>query len=347
MRLEYKAETGDLCVMVTARWMPPDGCWPDGTGDRVWLEAEFLDLEGRVIASMGTYAAIGDFEFGYCQPKGVACDPSKHVDKVRIRIADNEGICPPSDWSDPVGLSASSPTYNDLCPPEPDGCCRFYDADGGFVTEFQSTESYCLNPENWAGASSATWAEGPCEEPPPDGYVCQGPFSGIWECAPCNDCVGNAETYATLEECEAACNPPVQECCLVCELPGPPPEKCPDGFFFPNGVDGLCQKYFPTDCSEEQIADAARQCSAAGGAAVGPPDGPCPEPPIENPTYWCCKDGAAYYNWTDAEAEANGETTEQIKQRCEASGGTVLTTGPDQTTDPCQAAIRLDDNPLP
>jgi hypothetical protein len=74
----------------------------------------------------------------------------------------------------------------------------------------------------------------------------------------------------------------VQECCLVCELPGPPPEQCPDGFFFASN--GLCQKYFPTDCSDEQIAEAARQCSAAGGGAVGPPDGPCPEPP---PTTSC------------------------------------------------------------
>jgi hypothetical protein len=73
-------------------------------------------------------------------------------------------------------------------------------------------------------------------------------------------------------------------CCLVCELPGPPPEQCPEGFFFPNGTDGLCQKYFPTDCSNEQIAEAASQCSAAGGGTVGPPDGPCPPPPPPPPT---------------------------------------------------------------
>jgi hypothetical protein len=125
------------------------------------------------------------------------------------------------------------------------------------------------------------------EPPPPDGYVCQGPFSGIWECAPCNDCAGNPETYATLEECEQACQPPVQECCLVCELPGPPPEQCPDGFFFASN--GLCQKYFPTDCSDEQIAEAARQCSAAGGGAVGPPDGPCPPSG--------CADGKSVWEW--------------------------------------------------
>lgn len=239
-RLEPNPAEGQITVLVSVEWLPPEDCWQDGShARRVMIEAEFLNEAGNVVSGMANSAVIGVSEFGYGQPTDRACEDANRAAKVRVRAVDSLGICPPTDWSPEVGLSAGSPTYEDLCPP------------------------------------------------PPDGYICQGPFSGIWECAPCNDCAGQ-EVYATMEECQAACQPPPEECCLVCEIPPPPPEKCPDGFFVSSN--GLCHKYFPTDCSDGQIADAAQQCSAAGGAAVGKPDGPCPEPPG-------CDGGEAVFEW--------------------------------------------------
>ena len=309
MSVRFAADGDQLCLRWSVLWDAPPAC-----AGAYFMEFEFLDADGNMLGGIGGGSAfLGVSDHEQCGPLASTCAGfAQNFDRIRGRVLDRDGNCP-SPWVE-ARLSPDSPPLGDLCPP------------------------------------------------PPDGYVCQGPFSGIWECAPCNDCAGNPETYATLEECEAACQPPdkdccvecdsgvnpescdgcpegydchdiggaffciastpvecgfaengdwlqdtldalkacedkggtgtatqapcreppKQECCLVCEIPGPPPEQCPDGFFFASN--GLCQKYFPTDCSDEQIAEAARQCSAAGGAAVGPPEGPCPEPP---PTTSC------------------------------------------------------------
>lgn len=307
--LSFRLEdSGDQILVVwTVKWDAPEEC--DLKYD---FEFEYYNKAGELLGRSNEPATVGESTHDLKEEKDDVCNkPDSQIHTLKARIVDLNGPCRPGAQAE-RSLDKDSLTYTDLCPP------------------------------------------------PPDGYVCQGPFSGIWECAPCNDCVGNAETYATLEECEAACQPPdkdccvecdsgtypescdgcpegydchdiggaffciastpvecgfaengdwlqdtldalkacedkggtgtatqapcrqppKQECCLVCELPGPPPEQCPEGFFFASN--GLCQKYFPTDCSDEQIAEAARQCSASW--MIGPPEAPCPEPP---PTTSC------------------------------------------------------------
>jgi hypothetical protein len=93
--------------------------------------------------------------------------------------------------------------------------------------------------------------------------------------------------------------PPTEECCLTCEIPKPP-EGCPPGFF-EGSKEGFCQRYYPTDCSDEQRTEAYSQCSAAGGVIENETVGQCPEPPPP------CVPGEKRCNdWqTDIDADGN------------------------------------------
>lgn len=167
LQLEVRGEPGkeEVCVLATAQWTPPDGCYASDqeARDKVSIVFEFLDKDREVIQSIGGPANIGENIVGYCSSLVPACDPSsKKAEFARAKAVSDE--CE-SEWSREFGLPGGSASWEDICKP-----------------------------------------------PQPDGYICQGPFSQIWECAPCNECAGQPEVYATMEECQAACKPPDPRC---------------------------------------------------------------------------------------------------------------------------------------
>jgi hypothetical protein len=173
LKLEVKDE--QVCVLATAQWTPPEGCYESDqeARDKVSIEFEFLDKDRQVVQRIGGPANIGDNTVGYCNSVADACGPfSKKAEFVRAKAVSDE--CE-SKWSREFGLPGGSASWEDICKP-----------------------------------------------PQPDGYICQGPFSQIWECAPCNECAGQPEVYATMEECQAACKPPqpVSLDCWYCSSPG-------------------------------------------------------------------------------------------------------------------------------
>jgi hypothetical protein len=167
LKLEVRGEPGkeEVCVLATAQWTPPDGCYASDqeARDKVSIVFEFLDKDREVIQSIGGPANIGENIVGYCSSLVPACDPSSpKAEFARAKAVSDE--CE-SEWSREFGLPGGSASWEDICKP-----------------------------------------------PQPDGYICQGPFSQIWECAPCNECAGQPEVYATMEECQAACKPPDPRC---------------------------------------------------------------------------------------------------------------------------------------
>jgi hypothetical protein len=318
LKLEVKDE--QVCVLATAQWTPPEGCYESDqeARDKVSIEFEFLDKDRQVVQRIGGPANIGDNTVGYCNSVADACDPfSKKAEFVRAKAASQE--CE-SKWSPEKGLSAGSPNWEQVCeppppcppgkfcswtPPDPcstgkcfsfvsddpiecpDGfpydctseqaCNQWYAAhpnppcdcwvcvDGEWVNQ-KDYAAECSEKGGYPGSAPPEGVE--CKPPQPDGYICQGPFSQIWECAPCNECAGQPEVYATMEECQAACKPPPPDPCPPNATCTWSPPDCGDGECWLDAVwddsDPLPPAYCaprPYDCTSKAACEAWLQAN--------------------------------------------------------------------------------------
>jgi hypothetical protein len=117
LKLEVKDD--QVCVLATAQWTPPDGCYESDqeARDKVSIQFEFLDKDRQVVQGIGGPANIGDNTVGYCNSVAGACNPaSKKAEFVRAKAISQE--CE-SKWSPEKGLSAGSPTWEEVCEPPP------------------------------------------------------------------------------------------------------------------------------------------------------------------------------------------------------------------------------------
>jgi hypothetical protein len=137
--------------------------------------------------------------------------------------------------------------------------------DGEWVNQ-KDYAAECSEKGGYPGSAPPEGVE--CKPPQPDGYICQGPFSQIWECAPCNECAGQPEVYATMEECQAACKPPPPDPCPPNATCTWSPPDCGDGECWLDAVwddsDPLPPAYCaprPYDCTSKAACEAWLQAN--------------------------------------------------------------------------------------
>jgi hypothetical protein len=218
LKLEVKGD--EVCVLATAQWTPPEGCYESDqeARDKVSITFEFLDKDRQVVQSIGGPANIGDNTVGYCNSLTDACDPSsKKAEFVRAKAVSQE--CE-SKWSPEKGLSAGSPNWEQVCeppPPCPPGkFCSWTPPDPcatGDCTSFESDDPIecpegfpydCTSKE----ACNQWYAAHP--NPPCDCWFCE---DGTWVNKPSLNCINEGGTLGP--------QPPAEDC-------KPPPPTCED-----------------------------------------------------------------------------------------------------------------------